>query len=278
MSSISVPSPLLSSFLSFPKKNSLLQFHSLDLPGFPHLHQFVLIPRSPSSPVLFFRYEAIEVVSSIFFSSSSVLLAKVWGSICLISSSACILWILQTRIQHPLPVTGTSYGGSLWNQIQRGWTFGNIRFDEETDSSEYTNCSNEEKPPIFVELGETGYKLFRLDYVWVSKPDDPEITFGCGFRPPEKEYPHPIATDADHYHTAQIAYPCPESTKQQELAKLFQPKGKNHQKYGKVVGRIRTVYDFKELDHQCSFSPEVSDHEYAEHTLKCINMKETPWV
>ncbi|XP_065880243.1 uncharacterized protein [Euphorbia lathyris] len=138
-----------------------------------------------------------------------------------------------------------------------------------------SNCSNEEKLLIFAELGDSGYKQFRLDYLWVSKPDDPEITFGCGFCPPEKEYPHPIATDADHYHTAQIVYPCPESTKQQELAKLFQPKAKNHQKDGKVVGRIRirTVYDFKELD-QCSFSPELSDREYAEHALKCINMKE----
>ncbi|XP_065853552.1 uncharacterized protein [Euphorbia lathyris] len=43
---------------------------------------------------------------------------------------------------------------------------------------------------IFVELADWGTGELELSLFRKSQPDDPEITYGCGFCPSGKEYPH----------------------------------------------------------------------------------------
>ncbi|WCJ19982.1 hypothetical protein M5689_002248 [Euphorbia peplus] len=130
----------------------------------------------------------------------------------------------------------------------------------------------EEELLIFAELVDSGYCVFNLGDWWVSKPDDSDITYGCGFCPHEKKYPHCKVTRAEQFHTARCAYKPPDRTEQLLLAEAFK-KQVMLLEGDKKVGRCQTIFEYDEYD-PSSFTPDLTDDQYAELALKYVNTME----
>ncbi|XP_065853378.1 uncharacterized protein [Euphorbia lathyris] len=124
------------------------------------------------------------------------------------------------------------------------------------------NADGSDASPVFffVELGDWSSGVLLLMHFRKSQPDDPEITYGCGFCPSGKEYPH-----LEGYLGGLESVPV-DATSQREMARCFKRQIINSRRKVKPKRNKEPVRTY--------LVPNLPEHEYAEIALKFINGKE----
>ncbi|XP_065878774.1 uncharacterized protein [Euphorbia lathyris] len=124
------------------------------------------------------------------------------------------------------------------------------------------NADGSDASPVFffVELGDWGSGVLQLMNFRKSQPDDSGITYGCGFCPSSKEYPH-----LSGYLGGLESVPV-DAASQRELGRCFKLRLINSRR------KVKPKRDKEPI--RTYFVPNLSEHECAEIALKHINGEE----
>ncbi|XP_065853495.1 uncharacterized protein [Euphorbia lathyris] len=124
------------------------------------------------------------------------------------------------------------------------------------------NSDGSDASPVFffVELADWGSGVLELVHSRKSQPDYSGITYGCGFCPSSKEYPH-----LSGYLGGLESVPV-DAASQKEMARCFKRQLINSRRKVKPKRNKEPV--------RTDFVPDLSEYEYAEIALKLINGEE----